>query len=127
MADRMARLGVALLTAAGWVVVAFVVLTLPVTTGAQAVLYAAGFVAVAGSVALILDSYYARGARRVSRPGTIGNLGVGMRFAFTFEFGLWLQSLRMLTAAYAVLLIAGFLALEILFQYAAQRQDRPRE
>ncbi len=126
MADLLARLGVALLTVLGWIVVVIVVATLPVTSGTQAVFYTAGFVALAGSAALILELYYARVGRRDPRPSAVSLLGRGMRFAFTFEFGLWLQSLRMLTAAYAVLLIAGFLCLEILFQYASQRGDRPR-
>ena len=126
MAERLARTGVALLTLLAWFVVALVVLTLPVSSGTQAVFYSAGFVALAGSVALIFELYDSRLGRRTARLGAVSHLGVGVRFAFTFEFALWLQSLRMLSAVYTVLLIAGYIGLEILFQYAAQRQDRPR-
>ena len=69
--------------------------------------------------------YDTRLGRRSSRLSAVSHLGAGMRFAFTFEFALWLQSLRMLTAVYLVLLIAGFVGLEMLFQYAAaQRAER---
>lgn len=125
MADRLARTGVALLTVLGWLVVALVVTTLPVSSATQAVFYFAGFVALAGSVALLLELYDTRLGRRRARLSAVNHLGSGMRFAFTFEFALWLQSLRMLTVVYAVLLLVGFLGLEILFQLTSQRQDRP--
>ena len=126
MADRFARPAIALLAGVGWLVVALVVIVLPVTPGSQGVFYIAGIAALAASTALVLDLYYARLGRRDARVGILGQLGTGMRFAFTCEFALWLQSLRMLTAAYVVLLIAGFLCLEALVRYASQRPDRPR-
>src|SRR5437763_824586 len=102
----------------GWAVVGYVVTELPVDPGAQAVLYTAGFVALAGTAALLLEGYYARVGRRDPRPLAVNLLGQGSRFAFMVEFALWLQSLRMLTAAYLVFLIAGYLFIELLFHRA---------
>jgi hypothetical protein len=116
MSDRVSELGVIALTALGWAVVGYVVLLLPVDTVTQAVFYTAGFVAMTGVCALLLELYHARSGGRRPRPIAVHLLGTGMRFAFLVEFGLWLQSLRMLTAAYAVLLFAGFLFIEYLFQ-----------
>jgi hypothetical protein len=109
----------------GWLLAAFVVLVLPVTPTAQAVLYAAGFAALSGSWALLRELYVARrqpaGAPAGSHPPAIYFLGSGMRFAATAEFGLWLQSLRMLTPVYIVLLIVTYLFLEYLFRAAENR------
>ncbi|MBI4213194.1 MAG: hypothetical protein HY534_02705 [Chloroflexi bacterium] len=44
-----------------------------------------------------------------------------MRFAFAVEFGLWLQSLRMLTPVYVALLMVTYLFLEYLFRAAEDR------
>ena len=60
------------------------------------------------------------------RPRAINLIGVGMRLAFALEFGLWLQSLRMLSVGYLVLLVAGFLALEFLFRQLANGRDSRR-
>lgn len=102
----------------GWGIAAFVVMTLPVTPIAQAVFYAAGFAALAGTWALLREFYYVRrftpGGPRP--PSAIGLLGSGMRFAFVLEFALWLQSLRMLTPAYIALLLVSYLLLEYLFR-----------
>jgi hypothetical protein len=127
MAENLAKLVIAALTVASWLTVAIVVISLPVTPSSQAVFYSAGFVALTGSAALALSLYYARLGRRDAPVGIVGRLGTGMRFAFACEFALWLQSLRMLTAAYAVLLIAGFLCLEALVRHGSPRGDRPRD
>jgi hypothetical protein len=116
MTDRVSEFGVLVLTAFAWAVVGYVVLVLPVDAVTQAVFYTAGFVALTGASALLLELYHARSGGRRPRPLAVQLLGTGMRFAFLVEFGLWLQSLRMLTAAYAVLLFAGFLFVEYLFQ-----------
>ena len=116
MTDHVSEIGVLALTLLGWAVVAYVVLVLPVDAVTQAVFYTAGFVALTGACALLLELYHARSRGRRPRPLAVQLLGTGMRFAFLVEFGLWLQSLRMLTAAYVVLLFAGFLFIEYLFQ-----------
>jgi len=120
MTDRLSEFGVLALTATGWGVVIYVVTGLPVDPGTQAVFYTSGFVALAGSVALLLEMYYARVGHRDPRPLAVNLLGQGSRFAFMVEFALWLQSLRMLTAAYLVFLIAGYLFVELLFHRAAE-------
>lgn len=110
-----------ILTLGGWAVVAYVVLALPVVPAAQAIFYCAAFVALAGSWALLLRVYY---QRRLDRHlGTAAALGSGMRFALAAEFALWLQSLRMLTPAYAALLVAGYLLAEYLFRSLAPRSS----
>ena len=109
----------------GWSVVGFVVLVLPVSPPTQAAFYAAGFAALAGSWALLRELYRAR--RMSSSSGSpdsltaINYLGSGMRFASAVEFGLWLQSLRMLTTVYIVLLTISYLFLEYLFRAAENR------
>lgn len=119
MVDRIANAGLLALTLCGWAVVIYVIMVLPVSSGAQAVLYTAGLVALAGSAALALDLYSARAGAPVQRFGAMGYLGTGMRFALAMEFALWLQSLRMLTPAYLVFIIVGFLLIELLFRRAA--------
>lgn len=107
----------------GWGTAIFVVVALPVSPTAQAVFYAAGFAALAGSWALIRELYQARRMQSESTnlPTAIAFLGSGMRFALTVEFGLWLQSLRMLTPVYIVLLVISYLILEYLFRAAESR------
>jgi hypothetical protein len=61
------------------------------------------------------------------RHRAVGSLGAGMRFAFAVEFALWLQSLRVLTAAYLIFIAAGFLLIEILFRYASTERRGYRE
>lgn len=104
-------------------IVAFVVGTLPVTPVTQAVFYAAGFAGLSGIWALLREFYYGRRPPPgVSRgPSAISLLGSGMRFAFTVEFALWLQSLRMLTPAYVGVLLVSYLLLEYLFRAADRR------
>lgn len=119
MTDHFSEIGVLALTAMGWAIVLYVVVLLPVDAVTQAVVYTAGFVALTGASALLIELYHARSGGRRPRPLAVQLLGTGMRFAFVVEFGFWLQSLRMLTAAYAVLLFAGFLFIEHLFQKTA--------
>ena len=110
----------------GWAVVAFVVVVLPVSPSTQSVFYAAGFAALAGTWALLRDLYHARrGApdRTLLEGGAIHFLGSGMRFALAVEFGLWLQSLRMLTPVYIALLAISYLLLEYLFRAAETRTN----
>ena len=106
--------------------VSYVVIALPVSPGAQAVFYTAGFVALAGSAALTCELYQRR--MRSGEPGrpAVAHLGTGMRFALAVEFALWLQSLRALTAGYLVLLVGAFLFLEFLARQAADDRDRRR-
>src|SRR5581483_11207298 len=118
MADRFAELGLVTFTVLGWALSVYVILALPVSPGAEAVLYAAAFVAIAGTAALVLGFYYARTRAADSRPKITSLLAGGMRLAFAVEFALWLQSLRVLTAAYLVFILAGFLFMEALFRYA---------
>lgn len=108
-----------ILSAGGWALIAYVVLALPVTPAAQAIFYAGAFGALAGTWALLARLAYRR--RWHQELGIIGALGGGLRFALAVEFGLWLQSLRMLTVPYAVLLVAGYLATEYLFRSLAPR------
>ncbi|MPZ15762.1 MAG: hypothetical protein GEU73_15295 [Chloroflexi bacterium] len=124
LADRIPEAGVVALSAVAWTAVAYVVLALTVSPAAQAVFYAAGFVALTGTAAILLELYHARAATSVPRPRAASLLGTGMRFAVTVEFALWLQSLRILTAAYLVLLIAGFLALEYVIQQVRDQGNR---
>ena len=109
----------------GWLLTLFVVIILPVTPTAQAVLYAAAFAALSGSWALIRELYAARRLPPTAMPGShspaISFLGSGMRFAATVEFGMWLQTLRMLTPVYMVLLLITYLFLEYLFRAAENR------
>jgi hypothetical protein len=118
MSDWLADFAVAIFTAVGWLVVAYVVLVMPVSTGAQAVFYTAGFVALAGTAALLITAYEARSRRAAPRSRAIDQLGTGMRFAVAMEFALWLQSLRMLTPIYVILILVGFGFLETLFRRA---------
>ncbi len=118
MSGWLADLAVAMFTAIGWAVVAYVVMALPASAGAQAVFYTAGFVALAGTVALIVASYQARVGPGATRTRAIDQLGTGMRFAVAIEFGLWLQSLRMLTPIYVLAILVGFGLLEMLFRRA---------
>src|SRR5579862_7216479 len=84
-----------LLSAGGWALVAYVVLTLPVTPTAEAIFYAGAFGALAGSWALLAKAVYRHRFQR--ELGLVGALSGGLRFALAVEFGLWLQSLHMLT------------------------------
>lgn len=107
----------------GWAVALIVVFAWPVSPTTQAVLYAAGFAGLSGTWALLRESYYLRrSAEGVNPPTAIGLLGSGMRFATAVEFGLWLQSLRMLTTVYVILLVVSYLFLEYLFRSAETRQ-----
>jgi len=109
------------LSAAGWALVAYVVLALPVSPTAQIIFYAGAFGALAGTWALIARLVY---RRRLQRDiGLIAALSGGFRFAVAFEFGLWLQSLRMLTVPYAVLLLGAYLATEYLFRSLTPRSN----
>ncbi|HZT08223.1 MAG TPA: hypothetical protein VFC51_14445 [Chloroflexota bacterium] len=128
MADRFAETGLFLFTAAGWGLLLYVIFFLPVSSTTQAIFYASGFVALAGSVAFVGAQYQSR-ARHAGegRPRAVAQLGWGMRLAFVIEFALWLQSLRVLTAAYFIFIVAGFLFLEILFRYATGDRRGSRE
>ena len=116
---------VVVLALGGWAIALFVVVLLPVSPTTQAVFYAAGFAGLAGSWALLRELYYLRRVtiEAASVPSAIGLLGSGMRFAAGVEFALWLQSLRMLTPVYVVLLIVSYLFLEYLFRSAEGRQE----
>jgi hypothetical protein len=116
MSGWLADFAVAMFTAVGWAVVAYVVLVLPVSAGAQGVFYTAGFVALAGTVALVVTGYEARAGRTATRKRAVDQLGTGMRFAVAIEFALWLQSLRMLTPIYVLVILSGFGFLEMLFR-----------
>lgn len=116
MSDWLADVAVIAFTAGGWGVVAYVILTLPVSPGSQAVLYTAGFVALAGTIALLTAGFSGRMGRASGRARAIDNLGTGMRFAVAIEFALWLQSLRMLTPFYVLAILAGAGFLEMLFR-----------
>jgi len=116
--DRFAELSVIALALLGWAVVAAVVLTVPVSIGAQAVFYIAGFVALSGTAALAFELFFMRSGQ-AARPRAINLVGSGMRLAFVAEFALWLQSLRMLSFAYAVLIMAGLVLFEYLIRQLA--------
>lgn len=103
----------------GWAVVAYVVLALPITPTTQGMFYAGGFVALAGTWASLQTLYHTR--RGTPAPGAVTLLTGGTRFALVAEFALWLQSLRMLTPAYAILLAASYGLLEYLFRSADAR------
>lgn len=107
----------------GWSVVAFIVAVLPVSPATQAVFYAGGFAALAGTWALLRELYHARHTPPAAslQMGAIHFLSSGMRFAMAIEFALWLQSLRMLTPVYIVLLAVSYLLLEYLFRAAETR------
>ena len=107
------------LTFSGWAVLAYVILALPVTPTAQAVFYAAGFVALAGTGALVFDLYrLRRGGDTDRKMGPVLLLGNGMRLALAVEFSMWLQSLRMLSFAHLALVAGAYLLLEYLFRSA---------
>ncbi len=127
MADRFTELGLLFLTLAGWLLLIYVVVALPVSSGTQAIFYASGFVALAGTVALVSELYQARASKGDSHPRAVHLLGAGMRLAFAVEFALWLQSLRVLTAAYLVFILAGYVFLEILFRYTSGERRGSRE
>ncbi|HEY3117160.1 MAG TPA: hypothetical protein VGK54_10500 [Chloroflexota bacterium] len=111
-----------MLSAAGWALVAYVVLALPVTPTAQIIFYGGAFGALAGTWAMVARLAY---RRRLQRDlGLIAALSGGLRFALALEFGLWLQSLRMLTVPYAVLLLAAYLTTEYLFRSLAPRNSQ---
>jgi hypothetical protein len=118
VSDWLADLAVAIFTAVGWLGVAYIVLALPVSAGAQAAFYTAGFVALAGTAALVIAGYGARVSRTPARGRAIDHLGTGMRFAVAMEFALWLQSLRMLTPIYVLFILVGFSFLEMVFRRA---------
>ena len=127
MTDRLTELGLLFLTLGGWLLVLYVVFALPVSSGTQSVFYGAGFVALAGTVAVVCELYQSRRTREDGRPHAVSLLGAGMRFAFAVEFALWLQSLRVLTAAYLVFILAGYLLLEIVFRFANGERRGSRE
>jgi hypothetical protein len=102
------------------VVLAYVVIVLPVSPATQAVFYTAGFVGIAGSTALLYELYQSRTRPAGPRRHAVSLLGTGMRFALVVEFALWLQSLRVLTAGYLVLLVGAFLFLEFLARQAGE-------
>jgi hypothetical protein len=124
--ERLAEYGLAGLTLAGWAVVAYVVLALPVSPAGEVVFYTAGFVALAGLAAFAYGFWLARVGRRADRPPALATLGTGMRFAFAAEFGLWLQSLRVLTGWHVLLLVVGFLFMEFLFSSLLDERDARR-
>jgi hypothetical protein len=126
LADRVTEAAVLALTLLGWLVLAYVVVALPVSPGTQAVFYTAGFVAFAGSAALLYELYQSRTRPSGSPRRAVSLLGTGMRFALAVEFALWLQSLRALTAWYVVLLVGTFLFLEFLARQVADDRDRGR-
>ena len=126
LADRVTEAAVIALTVLGWAVLAYVVLALPVTPGAQAVFYTSGFVALAGSTALVYELYQSRTRGGRSHRRAVLLLGTGMRLALAVDFALWLQSLRALTAGYLVLLVGAFLFLEFLARQATEDRDRGR-
>ena len=105
---------------------AYVVVALPVSPGAQAVFYTSGFVALAGSTALVYELYQSRARNGGPHRHAVSLLGTGMRLALTVDFALWLQSLRALTAGYLVVLVGAFLFLEFLARQATDDRDRGR-
>jgi hypothetical protein len=113
------------LTFLGWVVLAYVVIALPVSPASQAVFYTASFVGIAGSTALLYELYQSRTRPSGPRRRAVSLLGTGMRFALAVEFALWLQSLRVLTAGYLVLVVGAFLFLEFLARQAGDSSARP--
>jgi len=128
MADRLAEPGLFLLTLLGWGLLLYVILALPASaSGAQALFYGAGFVALTGSAAFISALYRSRSRRSGGPLRARNTLAMGMRFAIAVEFALWLQSFRLLTAPYLVFIIAGFLLLEMLFRYAGDDRRGYRE
>jgi hypothetical protein len=127
MADRFAELGLFLFTLIGWALLLYVIVAVPVSSGAQIILYGAGFVAIAGSVALVAALYQARSRDGEGRPRAVSMLGVGLRIAFAVEFALWLQSLRLLTPAYLIFIAAGFLLVEILIRSVGGERRGSRE
>ena len=122
MGERFVEVTVLAITLAAWVLVGYLVAFLPVTADTQAAFYACGFVALAGTYAMMLELYYARAEGVELRPRALAMLGGGMRFAIAAEFALWLQSLRMLTAAYLVFIVAAFFFVELLFHKALGAQ-----
>jgi hypothetical protein len=127
MADRFAELGLFLFTLVGWSLLLYVIVAVPVSPGAQLLFYGAGFVAIAGSVALVGALYQARSRRDESRLHAMSFLGLGLRLAFAVEFALWLQSLRLLTPSYLIFIAAGFFLLEILLRSAGGDRRGLRE
>jgi hypothetical protein len=127
MTDRFAELGLFFVTLLAWLLLVYVIMVLPVSSSTQTVFYGAGFVALAGTAALVSALYQTRARVDGLRHRAVGSLGAGMRFAFAVEFALWLQSLRVLTAAYLIFIAAGFLLIEILFRYASTERRGYRE
>jgi hypothetical protein len=118
VAERLTEAGVVALAVASWAVLAYVIFVLPVSPGTQVVLIAAGFVALSCSTALVCGLYVSRAMARGGDLRAAAAIGTGMRFALIVEVGLWLQSLRVLTAGYAVLLVGAFIFLEFLARQA---------
>jgi hypothetical protein len=127
MADRFAELGLFLFTLVGWALLLYVIIAVRVSPGAQLLFYGAGFVAIAGSVALVTALYQFRVLGAEPRLRAVGTLGVGVRLAITVEFALWLQSLRLLTPAYLIFIAAGFFLTEILLRTAGGERRGSRE
>ena len=121
MAARLTELGIVSLTLLGWLAVLYTLLALPVSAGSQSILYTAGLVALAGTVALVLELGSWRQGAQGRQEGAVRFLGSGMRFALALEFALWLQSLRMLTIPYMVVIAAGFIFVEFLFHQVKDR------
>lgn len=108
-------LGLLVLTLAGWGILGYVVVRMPVTAGAQGLFYAAAFLALAGTVALVVTLYEARLGNQQS--GWLRSpLATGIRFAVAADAALWLQSLRLLTVGYVVLLVAAFVVMEFVLR-----------
>ena len=93
----------------------------PTARGAQAAFYGCLFVALSASAAVFLAlGSRPREARRATR-GTAQFLPHTVLGSFLLLFGLWLQSLRMLTLQNALLLIALFVLIEGAYNLASRR------
>jgi hypothetical protein len=93
----------------------------PTARGAQPAFYGSLFVALSASAAVFLAlGSRPKEARRAAR-GTVHFLPHTLLGSFLLLFGLWLQSLRMLTVQNALLLLALFVLIEGAYNLASRR------
>jgi hypothetical protein len=111
---RIATWSVAIVAALAWAGVAWVVVTFPPAHAlAQASFYALLFVALAGSITFVAWTAGRSTGEDGARSSSLRHVGHAMLFSSLVLFGLWLQSLRMLTLLNAALLLAVFAFLEL--------------
>jgi hypothetical protein len=107
----------------GWTAWALTVLGVPPSApGAQSAFYGSLLIALAASGAVFLAVAARRREPRRATRGTAFFLPHTLLASFLLLFGLWLQSLRMLTWPNALLLLALFVLIEGAYSLASRRR-----